>query len=303
MECVWRTVMAFAAALALSGLSQAAETVSGPTNRNAVVGNGPAAPVTRAMITVAAASDLTFCLEDLIRDFTNRSPGAVVRAVTGSSGNFFAQIQRGAPFDVFLSADLAYARALTTNGLADPATLRPYAVGRLVLWTMRTNLPVDQGLAVLTNATVRRFAIANPEHAPYGRAAREALTRSGLWTMSRDKLVLGDNISQAAQFVQSGHADAGLVALSLVSAPRLRGAGRWWLVPEEAHGQLLQGMVITRHGQTNALAHQFVRHLESPAARLLFESHGFARPPADWKPPADPENSRGAPLRQPGEGR
>jgi len=237
-----------------------------------------AAPPARwPTVSVAAASDLASSVEALTHAFTNRHP-AQLQIVLGSSGNFFAQIQRGAPFDVFLSADMNYARALATNGLADPATLHPYAIGRLVLWTTRDDLLVEGGLGVLTNPAVRRVAIANPSHAPYGRAAREALIHAGLWDTLQARIVLGENIAQTAQFVHSGNADAGLVALALVTAPRLTNAGRWWPVPESAHRPLEQGLIVTRRGTTNASARAFIEFMLAPEAGAVLKRAGFRRP-------------------------
>ena len=230
-------------------------------------------------LSIAAASDLAFCLEELDVVFQRHHPGAEIRLTTGSSGNFFAQIQRGAPFDVFLSADVRYPRELARSGHADTNSLTLYAIGRLVLWTVRTNLDLTHGLAVLTNAAVRKIAIANPDHAPYGQAARAALEHAGHYDKLRGKLVLGENIAQTAQFVQTGHADAGLVALSLVRAPKLRGVGRWWLVPEELHPRLEQAAVLTTRGREQALARAYLEFLGSAAAREIFDRFGFRLPP------------------------
>jgi molybdate transport system substrate-binding protein len=231
------------------------------------------------VIALAAASDLVFCLEELNAQFTQSHPGTVCRVTTGSSGNFFAQIQRGAPFDVFLSADISYPRKLAEAGHAEAASLTSYAIGRIVLWTVKTNLPVELGLGVLTRPEVRRVALANPEHAPYGQAARAALQKANLWTPLQPKLVLGDNIAQTAQFVESGHVEAGLVALSLVSAPKLKGTGTWWLVPEEFHPRLEQAAILTRRGTNNPAARAYLQFLRSPSARAVLDHFGFQPPP------------------------
>jgi len=229
-------------------------------------------------VSIAAASDLVFCLEELNAHFQKRHPTAKIHISAGSSGNFFAQIQRGAPFDVFLSADMRYPRELARAGQADVTSLTPYAIGRIVLWTLKTNLSVTNGLSILTNATVRKFAIASPEHAPYGQAARAALLRAKLWDLLQPKIVLGENIAQAAQFVQTGNVDAGMVALSLVSAPKLKNVGMWWLVPETMHPRLEQGAVLTQRGATNALARSYLEFLQSKEARVLFDRFGFRLP-------------------------
>lgn len=229
-------------------------------------------------VSMAAASDLVFCLDELKAQFGRTLPDVTVTATIGSSGNFFAQIQRGAPFDIFLSADVGYAEELIRLGKAEALSLTRYAVGRIVLWTARTNLFVTNGLAVLTNPSVRRFAIASPEHAPYGRAAKAALEKAGLWPAVRDKVVLGENIAQAAQFVETGNADAGIIALSLLSSPKLKQVGAWWLVPEEMHPRLEQAAVLTNRGSSNAAARACLEFLRSKPAREVFERFGFQLP-------------------------
>lgn len=230
------------------------------------------------VVQVAAAADLVYCLEALSAAFAQAEPSVALKVSTGSSGNFFAQIQHGAPYDVFLSADLRYPRALITAGLADPGSLTPYAVGRIVLWTMRRDLDLSEGLAVARMDGVKRFAIANPDHAPYGRAAREALEHAGLWQAVRPRLVFGENISQTAQFVESGNADAGVVALSLVLSPRLAGVGRFVEIPAEHHQPLEQGAVLTVRGTKNEAARRFLLFLKSKEARAIFDRFGFRLP-------------------------
>lgn len=236
-------------------------------------------------VAVAAASDLVFVLEELNHAFSQTHPESSVRVSTGASGSLFAQLRQGAPFDVFLSADHEFPRELARLGLADTNTLFTYAIGHLVLWTTRTNVPVEQGLSILTNDAIRRVAIANPLTAPYGRAARAALTNAGVWPVVEPRLVIGENIAQTAQFVQTGAVDAGLVGLSLVTAPRLRGVGRWWPVPEATHPRLEQGGILTQRGATNETAKAYLDFLRSPAARVIFDRYGF-RPAAD-PPPAN----------------
>ena len=237
-----------------------------------------ASPVAAGTVTVAAAADLVFALDELNAQVQAAHPGATVKVTTGASGNLFAQIRQGAPFDVFLSADMNFPRELVKAGAADETSLRAYAVGHLVLWTTKTNVPVQQGLAILTNAAVGRIALANPATAPYGRAAKAALTNAGLWEAVQPKLVLGENIAQTAQFVQTGNADAGLVSLSLVSAPKLAGVGVWWPVPETAHPRLEQGAILTARGATNGLARAYLAFLGSDTARVVLDRFGFRRP-------------------------
>lgn len=242
----------------------------------ATAGGGRAAE----SVSIAAASDLVFCLEELGRAFTNAHPTVTLKTSTGASGNFFAQIKNGVPFDVFLSADMNYPRELIKAGAAEEGTLMQYAVGHLVLWTTRTNVSVTNGLASLRYPAIKRIAIANPEHAPYGRAARAALQHAGLWDALQPRLVLGENIAQTAQFVQSGNADAGIVGLSLVSSPRLKNVGRWIAVPPESHPPLEQGAVLTARAKGNAAAREFLKFLGTKHAREIFDAYGF-RLPAD----------------------
>src|ERR1700676_43355 len=180
-------------------------------------------PANAQDIRVDAAADLQFALDDLTAQYTKQS-GKKVDVSYGSSGNFFAQIQNGAPFDVFFSADIEYPRKLEGAGLAEPGTLYEYAVGRIVIW-MPDNANVDLadlGWKALLQPSVERIAIANSEHAPYGRAAVAALQSAGIYEQVRRRLVYGENISQAAQFVSSGNAQAGIIALSLAVSPALR---------------------------------------------------------------------------------
>ncbi len=229
-------------------------------------------------VRIAAASDLIFCLERLGEAFQKDHPQAALLVTPGSSGNLFAQIRQGAPFDLFLSADRQYPLALIAAGVADSNSLTAYARGRLVLWTTRTNVEVSRGLGSLVDPSIRRIAIANPDHAPYGRIAREALERAGVWARVTNRLVLSENIAQAAQWVQTGTVDAGLVALSLVKAPKLDGVGRWWLLPPESHTPLEQAGVLTRTGSKNEMARDYLRFLQSPEARGILEQYGFQRP-------------------------
>lgn len=231
------------------------------------------------VISVASAADLSYCIEDMVQVFTNRHPRVSIGVTIGSSGSLFTQIYQGAPIDLFLSGDMEYPRALTTNGLAEASSLVSYAIGSLVLWTARTNLPIAGGLATLTNLAIRRVAMPNPEFAPYGRAAREALQSSGLWNSVEPRLLLAENVSQTAQFVQSGQADAGLLALSIVTSPRLKQSGIWFVVPERSYRPMHHGMVLTKRGQANSAARQFYEFLRGTDARVIFDHHGF-RPPS-----------------------
>lgn len=231
-------------------------------------------------VAIAAASDLVFCLPALHAEFAKSEPRTALRVTTGSSGNFFAQITHGAPYDVFLSADLSYPRALIAAGAAEEKSLVLYGVGRLVFWTKRPDLdPATDLAALIRNPVLKKLALANPAHAPYGRAAREALNSLGVWPTAEPKLVLGDNIAQTAQFVETGHADAGIIALSLVlGAPSSRASGRWAEIPATLHQPLEQGAVLTTRGAANPAAARYLAFLRTPEARAVFERFGFRLP-------------------------
>ncbi|MGZ3183981.1 MAG: molybdate ABC transporter substrate-binding protein [Telluria sp.] len=224
---------------------------------------------------IAAAADLAYCMDDLTAAFRAQAPGAEVKVSAGASGTLFAQVKNGAPFDVFMSADMSYAARLAQEGGADPASLFHYATGRLAVWTLDPAADLKAGLPALAERRFARIAIANPDVAPYGRAARLALERAGLWARLQPRLVIGENITQTAQFVQTGNAQAGLVSLSSLMAPKLKGQGSYALV---AGAEIEQGAVVTRHGQANPLAAQWMRFLRSPAARAVFARFGFAAP-------------------------
>lgn len=230
-------------------------------------------------VRVAAASDLQAVFTELASGF-ERSSGIRAIASFGSSGNFVAQIRNGAPFDVFMSADADYPRALISSGHAESASLVHYGVGHLVVWTRKdSGIAVTGGLRSLTDAKVRRIAIANPDHAPYGRAAVAALKSERLYDAVRPRLVLGDNISQTAQLADSGSADAAIIALSLAVGSALSTRGTYVLVPATAYPPLIQSTVIvTRSGQREQ-ARRFLAYLQSPQARELFRRFGFGTPP------------------------
>jgi molybdate transport system substrate-binding protein len=229
-------------------------------------------------LSVAAASNLVYALDELNAAFRREAPDVALTATTGASGSLVAQIGHGAPFDVFLSADLEYPQALINAGDAVPASLTTFAVGRLVLWTTRSQADVSSLAAAVADPAIRRLAIAQTSTAPYGRAAREALEKEGLWASVQPRLVTGENITQTAQFVETGNADAGLVALSLVLSPRLKDRGRWTEVPARLHAPLDQGVVITKRGAANPAATRYLAFLRGPEARKILERFGYGVP-------------------------
>ena len=235
----------------------------------------PQVPPTR----VAAASDLQFALADVADQFT-RETGQRVELVYGSSGMLARQIQDGAPFGVFLSADDRFVEQLARAGRTRGASV-PYATGRLVLFAPPGS-PLDpaeglDGLARLVQrGQVTRFAIANPDHAPYGRVAEQTLRKRGLWDALQPTLVLGENVSQAAQFASAGDATGGLIAYSLALAPPMRTRGTYFLVPADEHAPLTQHMVLT--ARADAVAEQFFRYLQGQTARATLRQYGFVAP-------------------------
>jgi molybdate transport system substrate-binding protein len=244
-----------------------------------VLSVSPAAPARAAdEITVAAAADLTFAFKDVATKFAAQT-GDTVKLSFGSSGNFFSQIQNGAPFDLFFSADLSYAQKLEDSGLAEPGTLYEYATGKIVLWVpAASKLDVSKGLAVLTDPSIHKIAIANPEHAPYGRAANAAMQKEGVYDQIKDKLVLGENISQTAQFVQSGNADIGIIALSLALAPTLKEKGRYFEIPAADYPPIEQAVVMLKSSRQKDLAKKFVAFLKQPATIEIMQRYGFVVP-------------------------
>jgi len=229
-------------------------------------------------LSIAAASDLVYCLEEVNKTLAKTHPEVVINVTTGSSGNFFAQIKNGAPFDLFLSADVQYPRDLIKAGLAEEKSLTIYAVGRIALWTTKADVDVSKGLSVLTTDAVRKLAIANPDHAPYGRAAKAALEHEKIWLLLTNKTVLGENISATTQLVETGNAEAGIVALSLLLSPKLTNKGHYWEIPEALHPRLEQASVITNKGIKHPHAHLYLDFLRSEDARRVFDRYGFRLP-------------------------
>ncbi len=237
-----------------------------------------AAPALAGEITVAAAADLSAPIQEIAAGFEKQT-GNKVRLSLGSSGNFFAQIESGAPFDVFLSADAEYPKKLEADGFAVPGTVRTYAIGKLVLWVpSASRLDLSNAMDVLLDPAVHRIAIANPRHAPYGRAAAEAMQHAGIDDRVKDKLVLGENVSQAAQFVDSGNAEIGLVAKALVSAGPMKDKGRAADVPTQLYSPLVQAAVVVKATRDAALARSFLAYLNGSAGREVLEHYGFALP-------------------------
>ena len=234
---------------------------------------------------VAAASDLQFALPELAKQY-EKEFGVKLEVSYGSSGNFAAQIQNGAPFDIFFSADISYPEALVRAGFADSSAIYSYGAGRIVLW-VPADSPIDPaalGWDSLTHPSVQKIAIANPEHAPYGRAARAALQKAGLYDRVKSKLVFGENISQTAQFVQSGNAQVGIVALSLAVSPAMS-SGKRWEIPPDSYPPLLQAVVILKNSSNKSAADKFIAFLKIDSAIATLARFGFGRSPASHPEP------------------
>ncbi len=224
-------------------------------------------------ITIAAAADLKFALDEIVVLFNKVHPVDRVETIYGSSGKFHTQIRQGAPFDLYFSADIAYPRALKKEGFA-ASEVQPYAVGRIVLWSPSRDA-VRMTLADLADPAMRKIAIANPKHAPYGKRAEEALKASGMWEKVEAKLVYGENVAQAAQFVQTGNAQVGIIALSLALSPELAKQGGYALISDGLHQPLEQGFIVTKRAMDNPLAQAFARFMVGKEARAVMTRYGF----------------------------
>lgn len=240
---------------------------------------GGPAPASARHLDVAAAADLKFAMDDVVGAFGKAHPEIVVSVSYGSSGNFLSQIQNGAPFDLFFSADIEYPRRLAEAGLAPKGSEFLYAVGRIVAWVpTASHVLVERGLEALTAPEVRRIAIANPTHAPYGRAAEAALRKLGVYDRVKDRLVFGENVAQTAQFVQSGAADAGIIALSLAVAPALAKEGRYFEVPLDAYPRMDQGGIILNRARDPEAARVFRDFILGAEGRATLKRYGFFLP-------------------------
>ena len=231
-------------------------------------------------ILVAAASDLNFPIKEIVASF-ERQTGHTVKLTLGSSGTFHAQIVNGAPFDIFMSADVDYVRQLEQRNLIEPGSSYIYAIGRIVLWVPNRS-PIDvQKLRMnaLTQAAARRIAIANPEHAPYGRAAVAAMQRAGIYDQVKSRFVMGENIAQTAQFVSAGAADIGVIALSLAMADAMKAAGRYWEIPVDSYPRMDQGLAILvqarKAGHLNG-AKAFHDWIATDESRAILRKYGFS---------------------------
>ena len=234
-------------------------------------------PVQTKEVLVAAAADLKFAMDSLVTVFSRENPGVIVKVTYGSSGNFFQQIGNGAPFDLFFSADIDYPHQLQQQHqtLSD---VQAYGMGQLVLWSKKLD-PAVEGMNTLLNSAVTKIAIANPAHAPYGKRAEESLHYYKLYDKIKDKLVMGENIAQTAQYASSGAAEVGIIALSLALSPAMRQeGGKYWLIPAGSHQPLEQGYVLLLHSKGNPGAAAFADFFHSGKAAPVLQSFGFGKP-------------------------
>lgn len=228
-------------------------------------------------INVAVAANVKYAFDDIATAFTKKT-GIAVTSVVSSSGKLTAQIKHGAPYDVFLSADMLYPTTLHQAGVAVAAPTI-YANGALVLWTNK-QLDLSKGLAVLSEATITKIAIANPKLAPYGKEAIKALAYYQLKASATPKLVYGESISQVNQYIDTKSVDIGFTAKSVVMSPQLKGKGAWTDVPAESYASIAQGMVILKHGALHhaGAAQQFFEFILSDQSRMILTQYGYKLP-------------------------
>ncbi|WP_026332826.1 molybdate ABC transporter substrate-binding protein [Thioalkalivibrio sp. ALE20] len=243
-------------------------------------------------LTIAAASDLRFALDEIIEEYEREHPDDAVRVTYGSSGRMTTQIMNGAPYDVFFSADIAYPQKLRAEGHAvtEPEV---YAIGRIVLWSNRMDAS-EMTLEDLTRDDIRRVAIASPTHAPYGVRAMEALKSVGIWEDLQPKIVNGDNIARTARMIQAGGAEIGIIALSLAEFPDLAEHPHH-LIDDALHEPLTQGFIITRRGEHNEAARRFADYMHGDTARDIMRRYGFVMPGDDLAENRSAEAATAAP--------
>lgn len=260
----WLSAVAALCAVTLSGCDRMSGTVSPE----------------KSLVRVAAAANLKFALDEIVQAFEARHPDTKVAVTYGSSGNFFAQLSNEAPFDLFLSADVEYPRKLIENGAAKKGSDFVYAVGRLALWVPKSSrLDIDKlGLAAVADPAVKKVAIANPKHAPYGRAAESALQKSQLYDRVKDRLVLGENIEQTAQFIETGAADIGIISLSLARSAALREKGRFIEIPETEHPMIEQAGVVLSWAKDQAAVDRLRDFLLAEPGRDVLKKYGYGWP-------------------------
>ncbi len=230
----------------------------------------------QSKVLIAAASDLKFALDSVISVFKIENPLARVDVAYGSSGKLYEQLSNGAPFDLFFSADIDYPVKLKEKGIVS-SNIHVYGIGRIVVWSNKID-PAISGLNTLLHKSIVKIAIANPAHAPYGRRAEEALKQAEIYDLVKDKFVLGENISQTAQFATSGAADAAIIALSLALSPAMKKMkGHYYVIPEGLHTPLKQAFVVLKQAEKNSSAVQFKDFMKSKKALEILRYFGFTK--------------------------
>jgi molybdate transport system substrate-binding protein len=225
-------------------------------------------PLVAGEVNIAAAADMKYALDDIAKVYMKRHPDTKINTMFGSSGKAFTQISNGAPYDIYYSADIDYPKKLKAAGKA-VGEVKPYAIGRIVLWS--NTIDTAKGINTLLSPNVKKIAIANPEHAPYGRAAVAALKTYGVYDKIKSKLIYGENINQTAQYVQTKAADIAILALSITSSPALRDTPSF-LIPKESHPELVQGYVLVKN---NPEAKDFISFFETKEANEILKKYGF----------------------------
>ncbi|MBK8806750.1 MAG: molybdate ABC transporter substrate-binding protein [Bacteroidales bacterium] len=226
-------------------------------------------------VKIAAAADLRFAMDEVVKLYKSSNPQADIEVIYGSSGNAFTQISNGAPYDMYFSADILYPQKLKEAGLTATEP-KLYAIGRIVLWS--STMDVSKGIAGLAATPKSKIAIANPDHAPYGKRAEESMKFYKIYDKVKPQLIYGENISQAAQFCLTGNADIGILALSIVLAPSMADKGKYVLIDEKSHQPLKQGFVVLKQAKDNKVAKAFAEYVSSKPARDILEKYGFALP-------------------------
>ncbi len=221
-------------------------------------------------ILVSAASDLTKALTEIAKLYEQKK-AVKVTLNFGSTGKLTRQIEQGAPVDVLMAADVSFVNRLDKKGLIVPQTKRVYARGRIALWTRKDSALNVKSVNDLTSANVKRLAIANPDHAPYGRAAKQALIKAGVWKALKNKVVFADNIAQTLQYAETGNADVAIVALSLC----IGSSGRWTLIPETLHPPIDQALAVIKGSKNESLAKDFAAFISSKEAQAVMKNYGF----------------------------
>lgn len=231
-------------------------------------------------IRIAAAADLVYAFKELQTIFESEHPGVTLSLTFGSSGKMFAQLQQEAPFDLFFAADANYPLRLVESGHGVKESYGLYARGQIALW-VRNDFPLsveEKKQQILLEPIVRKIAIANPEHAPYGKAAEAAFENWGLQEKVKDRLVFGDNIAQTAQFAETGAAEVGVISLSIAVSETMRNAGRYWTIPLEDYPPINQGCVMMKWAKAPEAAMQFLEYLEGPRGQAIMQKYGFLSP-------------------------